>query len=84
MYGEYKTYRSRVESVRRALKSLCRRGYIEKEVYKARFSEVCGAADDELATFTAADGDGACAQLSRAIDTGEAQWDRRHAAWWLA
>jgi hypothetical protein len=34
MYGEYASYRSHVESVRRALKSLGRRGLVEKEVYK--------------------------------------------------
>jgi hypothetical protein len=34
MYGEVGSYRGRIESVRRALKSLCRHGYVEKEVYK--------------------------------------------------
>jgi hypothetical protein len=34
MYGEYKNYRSQIETVRRALKTLCRRGYVEREVYK--------------------------------------------------
>ena len=43
-----------------------------------------GAADHEVLAFTAAVGNGECAQLSCAIDTGEARWDRRHAAWWPA
>lgn len=34
IYREFSSYRSRVELVRRALKSLCRHGYVEKEVYK--------------------------------------------------
>jgi hypothetical protein len=34
MYGDFDSYRGRVESVRRALRSLCRRGYVEKEIYK--------------------------------------------------
>jgi acetolactate synthase I/II/III large subunit len=53
-----------------------------ESVIKARFSEVCGAVDNEISAVTAAVRDGTCAQLSRAIDTGEAQWDRRHAALW--
>ncbi len=52
------------------------------QLIEARFSEVCGAVDNEILVFTAAVGDGACAQLSRAIDTGEARWERRHAALW--
>ena len=31
---EYRDYRSRFEAVRRALRSLSRKGYVEKEVYK--------------------------------------------------
>jgi dienelactone hydrolase len=38
---------------------------------KARFSEVCRAADHEVLAFAAAVGNSDCAQLSRAIDTGE-------------
>jgi hypothetical protein len=34
---------------------------------KARFSEVCGAVDNEISAFTAAVGDDACAQLSCAL-----------------
>jgi hypothetical protein len=34
VYGEFSSYRGRIESIRRALKSLCRRGYVEKDVYK--------------------------------------------------
>ena len=38
---------------------------------KARFSEVCRAADHEVLAFAAAVGNSDCAELSRAIDTGE-------------
>jgi len=38
---------------------------------KARFSEVCRAADDERLAVRAAVGNGESTQLSRAIDTGE-------------
>jgi hypothetical protein len=48
---------------------------------KARFSEVCEVVDKEISAPTAAVGDGAGAQLSCAMDMGEARWDRRHAAW---
>jgi len=51
---------------------------------KARFSKVCGAVDNEISAFTAAVGDGACAQLSHAMGMGAARWDRRHAVWWPA
>jgi hypothetical protein len=50
--------------------------------YKARFSEVCRAADDERLAVRAAVGNGESTQLSRAIDTGEGRWDQRHAALW--
>jgi hypothetical protein len=53
-------------------------------VFKARFSEVCGAVDKEISAFTAAVGGGACAQLSCAMGMGRARWDGRHAAWWPA
>jgi len=41
------------------------------ETCKARFSEVCRAADDERLAVRAAVGNGESTQLSRAIDTGE-------------
>jgi hypothetical protein len=50
--------------------------------HKARFSEVCRAADDERLAVRAAVGNGESTQLSRAIDTGEGRWDQRHAALW--
>jgi hypothetical protein len=50
---------------------------------KARFSEVGWAAENEFLARIAAAGDAERAQLCCVLTRGRAQWDRRHAAWWL-